>query len=357
MDKTFWIRSLDFRSDNRKSKTCPEPCRRIQNLKWAWFFAILVFLVACGGRAEAQQPGKVHRIGFLSSASPSLHASRLDALLQGLRELGYVEGRNIIMEYRYAEGKLDRLPNLAAELVRLNLDLIVVGGTRVAVAAKQATSTIPIVVGGAGDLVRAGLVRSLTFPGGNVTGVSSLTPDLSGKRLGLVKETIPKAIRVAALLNSDNPGYRQNVKELELAAQALGITLQSLVVRSPNDFETALGAAAKGRADALFVTEDALFDSYVTRIVELAAKNRLPAMYDRNEFVEAGGLMSYGVNRADLYRRAAYYVDQILKGVKPAELPVEQPTKFELVINLKTAKQIGLTIPQSVLYRADKVIK
>src|SRR3972149_1526871 len=293
MDKTFWIRSLDFRSDNRKSKTCPEPCRRIQNLKWAWFFAILVFLVACGGRAEAQQPGKVHRIGFLSSASPSLHASRLDALLQGLRELGYVERRNIIMEYRYAEGKLDRLPNLAAELVRLNLDLIVVGGTRVAVAAKQATSTIPIVVGGAGDLVRAGLVGSLVNPGGNVTGVSRLSPDFTGKRLRLLKEANPKAIRVAALLNPDNPGYEPTLKEIEISARALGIMFQSLAVRSPNDFEGAFEAAAKGRADALFVMADALFNSRLSSGVGAAGEIRVCWMYDRDCVGNAGGLMSY----------------------------------------------------------------
>jgi len=307
--------------------------------------------------AEAQQTGKVHRIGVLSSSSPSLHASRLDALRHGLRELGYVEGQNTIIEYRYAEGKLDRLPNLAGELVRIKVDVIVTSGTRVTVAAKQATSTIPIVVGGAGDLVRAGLVGSLVNPGGNVTGVSRLSPDFTGKRLRLLKEANPKAIRVAALLNPDNPGYEPTLKEIEISVRALGIMFQSLAVRSPNDFEGAFEAAAKGRADALFVMADALFNSHPTRIVELAAKNRLAAMYDRDDFVEAGGLMSYGVNLADLYRRSAYYVDKILKGTKPADLPVEQPTKFEFVINLKTAKQIGLTIPPNVLARADKVIK
>lgn len=342
---------------NRKSKTCPELSRSIQNQKWAGFLAILVLLVGCVGMAEAQQPKKVWRIGVLVSSSPSLTASRDQALRRGLRELGYVEGQNIILEYRYAEGKLDRLPDLAAELVRLKVDVIVVGGTRVAVAAKQTTSTTPIVVEGAGDLVGAGLVRSLTYPGGNVTGVSRLSPDFIGKRLELLKEAIPKAIRVAALLNPDNPGYGASLKEIELGARALGMTLQSLAVRSPNDFESAFGAAAKGRADALFVMTDALFNSYLSRIAELAAKSRLPAIYDRTGFVEAGGLMSYGVNLADLSRRAAYYVDQILKGAKPAELPVEQPTKFELIINLKTAKQIGLTIPSDVLVRADRVIK
>ncbi|MBI3058302.1 MAG: ABC transporter substrate-binding protein [Deltaproteobacteria bacterium] len=321
------------------------------------FVLFLIGIALSAADAEAQQPKKLWRIGLLSSSSPSLHAPRLDALRQGLRELGYVEGQNIIMEHRYAEGKLERLPNLAAELVRLKVDVIVAGGTRVTAAAKQATSAIPIVVGGAGDLVTAGLVGSLVYPGGNVTGVSSLSPDLSGKRLELVREALPKAVRVAALLNPNNPGYGPTLKGIEVAVQALGLTLQSLAVRSPNDFESAFGAAIKGRADALFVTTDALFNSYLTPIVELAAKNRLPAMYDRNDFVEAGGLMSYGVNRADLYRRAAYYVDKILNGVKPADLPVEQPTKFELVINLKAAKALGLAIPHDVLMRANKVIQ
>lgn len=306
---------------------------------------------------EAQQPAKVWKIGVLVSTSPSLNASRDEALRRGLREFGYVEGQNIIMEYRYAEGKLDRLPDLAAELVRLKVDVIVVGGTRVAVAAKQATGTIPIVIGGAGDPVRAGLIQSFMHPGGNVTGVSRLSPDFIGNRLGLLKEAIPKAIRVAALSNPDNPAHGPSLKEIDLGARALAMTLQSLAVRSPKDFESAFGAAAKGRADALFVMPDALFHSYLSRIVELAAKNRLPAMYDRADFVEAGGLMSYAVNVADLSRRAAWYVDQILKGSKPADLPMVEPTKYEFVINLKTAEALGVTIPPNVLARADKVIK
>lgn len=318
---------------------------------------LLTVLLAPISPAPAQQSVKVWRIGVLVSSSPSLSASRDEGLRQGLREFGYVEGQNIIMEYRYAEGKLDRLPDLAAELVRLKVDVIVVGGTRVALAAKQATSTIPIVLAGAGDPVPAGLVGSYMRPGGNVTGVSRLSPDFIGKRVGLVKEAIPKATRMAALSNADNPGHGPGLKEIELGALAWGMTLQSLVVRSPSDFESAFGAAAKGRADALFVMPDALFHSYLSRIVELAAKNRLPAMYDRADFVEAGGLMSYAVNLADLSRRAAWYVDQILKGAKPASLPMVEPTKYELVINLKVAKQLGLTIPPNVLARADKVIK
>jgi putative ABC transport system substrate-binding protein len=341
--------------ENLKSKI---ENRRIQNLKWVGFLAILLWLVGCVEMADAQQqPGKVWRIGVLVSSSPSLNAARDEGLRQGLRELGYVEGQNIIMEYRYAEGKIDRLPDLAAELVRLKVDVIVVGGTRVALAAKQATTTIPIVLAGAGDPVPTGLVRSFMQPGGNVTGVSRLSPDYVGKRLQVIKETIPKVSRVAALVNPDNPGHGSTLKEIELGAQALAMTLQSVEVRSPKDFEKAFGAAAKGRADALFVLTDALFNSYLTRIAELATKNRLPAIYDRIEFVESGGLMSYGVNLADLSRRAAWYVDQILKGAKPADLPLVEPIKYELMINLQTAKQIGLTIPPNVLARADKVIK
>ncbi len=321
------------------------------------YLFLIIVVLGWGEFADAQQPAKVWRIGVLVSNSPSLNASRDEALRQGLRELGYVQGQNIIMEYRYAEGKLDRLPDLATELVGLKVDVIVVGGTRVAVAAKQATSTIPIVVAGAGDLVSAGLIRSFTYPGGNVTGVSRLSPDFIGKRLKLLKEAIPKAIGVAVLTNPDNPGHGKSLKEIGLDAQLLGLKVQSLAVRSPNDFESAFGAAAKGRADVLFVMADALFNSYPSRIVQLATKNRLPAMYDRIEFVEAGGLMSYGVDLADLSRRAAWYVDQILKGSKPADLPMVEPIKFELVINLKAAKQIGVTIPPEMLMRADNVIK
>ena len=321
------------------------------------FFLVLTILLSAAVDPAVAQPKKVWRIGVLVSSSLSLTASLDAALRQGLRELGYVEGQNLILEYRYAEGKLDRLPDLAAELVRLKADVIVVGGTRVAVAAKQTTSTIPIVFGGVGDLVAAGLVRSLTYPGGNLTGVSRLSSDFIGQRLKVLKEAIPKAIRVAALLNRDNPGYGSSLKEIELGVRALGMMLQSLAVRSPNDFESAFGIAVEGRADVLFVTADALFNSHLPRMVELATKNRLPAIYDRTDFVETGGLMSYAVNLADLSRRSAYYVDQILKGAKPADLPIEQPTKFELVINLKTAKQIGLTIPPNVLARADRVIR
>jgi putative ABC transport system substrate-binding protein len=305
--------------------------------------------------AVAQQPAKVWRIGVLVSSSASLNASRDEALRQGLHEMGYVEGKNISMEYRYAEGKLDRLSDLAADLVRLNPDIIIVGGTRVAVAAKQATSTIPIVVAGAGDLVAAGVVHNLNRPGGNVTGVSRLSSDIIGTRVELLKEIVPKVTRIATLLNPGNPGNAASLREIELDALAQGIKLQLLAARSPEDLETAFRAAAK--ANALLVMVDALFSSYRSRIVELAAKHRLPTIYDRVDFVEAGGLISYGMNLADLSRRAAWYVDQILKGAKPANLPLTEPTKFELVINLKAAKQIGLTIPPNVLARADRVIR
>jgi len=318
---------------------------------------ICVLLLALSFPADAQEPAKIWRIGVLVSSSPSLNASRDEALRQGLHEIGYVEGKNIIMEYRYAEGKLDRLSDLAADLVRLKPDVILAGGTRVAVAAKQATSTIPIVVTGAGDLVAAGLVDNLNRPGGNVTGVSRLSADIIGTRVELLKEIVPKVTRLATLLNPENPGYAASLREIELDALAQGIKLQLLAARSPDDLERAFRAAAKESANSLLVMVDAMFSNYRSRIVELAAKHRLPAIYDRVDFVEAGGLISYGMNLADLSRRAIWYVDQILKGAKPANLPLTEPAKFELVINLKTAKQIGLTIPPNVLARADKVIR
>jgi len=318
---------------------------------------ICVLLLALSFPADAQEPAKVWRIGVLVSSSPSLNASRDDALRQGLHEIGYVEGKNIIMEYRYAEGKLDRLSDLAADLVRLKPDVILAGGTRVAVAAKQATSTIPIVVAGAGDLVAAGLVDNLNRPGGNVTGVSRLSADIIGTRVELLKEIVPKVTRLATLLNPENPGYASSLREIELDALAQGIKLQLLAARSPDDLERAFRAAAKESANSLLVMVDAMFSNYRSRIVELAAKHRLPAIYDRADFVEAGGLISYGMNLADLSRRAIWYVDQILNGAKPANLSLTEPAKFELVINLKTAKQIGLTIPPNVLARADRVIQ
>jgi putative tryptophan/tyrosine transport system substrate-binding protein len=307
--------------------------------------------------AEAQQPIKIPRIGYLGGASPSLAAARIEAFRQGLRELGYVEGKNVVIEYRYAEGKLDRLPALAAELVRLKVDIIVTAAPSVTQAAREATNTIPIVMTNEADPVGTGFVTSLARPGGNVTGLSTLAPELSGKRLELLKEVVPKLSRVAVFGTSTQPGYAQGLRETKLAARAFGVHLQALDVLDPKDIETAFREASKRRADGVLVLPSPVFNSHRTQVVELPVKSRLPAIYYAAEWVEEGGLMSYGTNFVDLYRRAAIYVDKILKGAKPADLPVEQPTKFELVINLKTAKQIRLTIPPTVLARADRVIR
>jgi putative ABC transport system substrate-binding protein len=306
---------------------------------------------------EAQQPTKVSRIGFLIAGSSSDIPERTEAFRQGLRERGYVEGKNIVFEYRYAEGKLDRLPALAAELVRLKVDVILSGGPQSTRAAKEATVTIPIVMGFDNDPVGSGSVASLARPGGNITGLSTLAPEISGKQLELLKEIVPRLSRVAILGNSTDPGNAQVVGETERAAVALGVQHLYLDVRAPEDIETAFRAASKGRADAVLTLPSFLLTSQRKQLVDLAVKSRFPAIYDRREFVEDGGLMTYAVSSTDLFRRAATYVDKILKGAKPADLPVEQPTKFELVINLKAAKQIGVTIPPNVLARADKVIR
>jgi ABC-type uncharacterized transport system substrate-binding protein len=317
----------------------------------------VVVLLAVAVTAEAQQPKKVPRIGFLSPVSPSTISDRVEAFQQGLRELGYVEGKNIVIEWRYAEGKVDRLPGLAAELVRVKVDLIVTTGPTPTRAAKGATVTIPIVMGFDNDPVGNGFVASLARPSGNITGLSTLYPEISGKQLELLKEIVPRLSRVAVLGSSTTPGDAQALRETELAAPALKVKVQYLDVLSAKDIETVFRAASKGRADALLVLTSPVFVLQRTQIAEFAVKSRLAAIYDRREFVEDGGLMSYGTNFADLSRRAATYVDKILKGAKPGELPVEQPKKFEFIINLKAAKQIGLTIPPNVLARADKVIK
>jgi len=318
---------------------------------------VAVVLLALGVIAEAQQPKKVSRIGFLGGASASFYAARTNAFRQGLKELGYTEGKNIDIEYRYAEGKFDRLPDLAAELVGLKVDVIVAAPTPSVLAAKKASATTPIVFASVVDPVASGLVAGLARPGGNITGLTVLGPELSGKRLELLKEVLPNVTRVAALWNSANPAQELVWKEMQAAAQELRLQLQSLEVRSANDFDIAFKAALRERAQALIPSGEPLINTQLKRIVEFAAKNRLPAMYAGPEAVDAGGLMSYAPNYTDHYRRAAVYVDKILKGAKPADLPVEQPTKFEFIINLKAAKQIGLTIPASVLLRADKVIK
>jgi len=316
-------------------------------------------LIAAPLAAEAQPAKKVPRIGFLvaASASDTAYVRLIEAFRQGLRDLGYVEGRNVVIEYRYAGEKSERLPALAAELVRLKVDVIVSHGTPGPLAAKQATSAIPIVMTSTGDPAASGFVSSLARPGGNVTGLSLMVPELGGKRLQLLKEILPGLSRVAVLWNAATPYASLVVRETEATATTLGVQLQSLVVRGPDDFEGALAAATSGRAGALTVVEDPLTITKRTQIVDFAAKSRLPAIYGVKEFVDAGGLMSYGVHLADLYRRAATYVDKILKGAKPADLPVQQPTKFEFVINLKTAKALGLTIPPSVLHRADELIQ
>jgi putative tryptophan/tyrosine transport system substrate-binding protein len=318
---------------------------------------VLVALAACGARAEAQQPKKVPRIGILWIYSPDIASSFAEAFRQGLRGLGYVEGQNIALEERWAEGRFDRLPSLAAELVRLNVDIIVTASTPAAQAGQQATRSIPIVMTNVSDPVESGLVSSLARPGGNVTGLSLMHPDLSGKRLELLKEIIPKVSRVAVLSNSSNPIIPPLLRETEAAARALGVQLQVVEVRGPTEFDSAFSAMTRDRAGALVVLPDGIFQNERRRIAALAAKSRLPAIYAWREAVDAGGLMAYGASVPDIFRRAAVYVDKILKGTKPADLPVEQPTKFELVINLKAAKQIGLTVPPNVLARADKVIK
>jgi putative tryptophan/tyrosine transport system substrate-binding protein len=318
---------------------------------------VVVVLVAVAVIAEAQQPGKVPRIGFLVANFPSTNPGRVEAFRQGLRDLGYVEGESLVIEWRYAEGKPDRLPPLAAELVRLKVDVIVTAGPAATRPAKEATVTIPIVMGFDNDPVGNGFVASLARPGGNITGVSTLAPEISGKQLELLKEIVLRLSRVAVLGNSNEPGNAQALREVEVAAGAFGVQLQHLDVRDPKDIETAFRAVNKGRADAILMLNSPVLNPHRTQVVNLAVKSRLPVIYGQSEFVEAGGLMTYGVSFTDLFRRAAVYVDKILKGAKPADLPVEQPTKFEFIINLKAAKQIGLTIPPNVLVRADKVIR
>ena len=320
-------------------------------------FLCLVLLLASAHLAEAQQPaGKIPRIGYLTAAPLSGLAQQTDAFRQGLRALGYVEGKNIILKVRCSDGNSDALRELAVGLVQLKVDVIVSAGPGSTRPAKEATNTIPIVMAQDNDPVANGFVASLARPGGNITGLSTLSAQLSGKRLELLKEVLPRLSRVAVFDNS-TAGNSQVRKETEDAARALGLKLQYLDIRSSNDIATAFQEAKNGRADAVLMLPNPIHFSGRTRIATLAIKNRLPAIYGRPEYVDAGGLMNYGVSFSDLDRRAAIYVDKILKGAKPAELPVEQPTKFEFIINLKTAKQIGVTIPPNVLARADKVIK
>ncbi len=313
--------------------------------------------LAWTGAVRAQAPAKVRRIGLLSSFSPSDTALWHQAFRQGLRDRGWVEGKNISIEYRYAEGSSDRLPDLATELVRLKVDIIVTAVTTDALVAKNATRAIPIVMAAASDPVATGLVESLARPGGNITGLSQMSPQLAGKRLELLKEIVPKLSRVAVLWNPQRASSTLTWKELQLPARQLGIQLHSLEVRSPDDLDKAFEDATRARAGALVITGDPVIVTNLRRIAGLAAKSRLPSIFQITEFADSGGLVSYGPDRSDMYRRAATYVDKILKGAKPGELPIEQPTKFEMVINMKTAKALGIKIPQSILVQTTRVIE
>ena len=336
----------------RQSKTCRERMHAS-----AFVFVCLLLTAIPTVSAWAQQSAKIPRIGYLNALSPTTNPARIEAFREGLRDAGYVEGKNIVVEYRYAERISSRLSALAAELVNLKVDVIVTSASQETRAAKAATSTIPIVMINDPDPVGTGFVASLAHPGGNITGLSTLSPQLSGKRLELLKEIIPKLSRVAVFGNSNNPGNADTLKELEAAAQALKIKIQYLEVPSANEIESAFREAGKEHADAILMLSGSVLTSQRKQLVELAIKSRLPVSFPRPEFVESGGLMTYGVSLTENSRRAAAYVDKILKGAKPADLPVEQPTKFELVINLKAAKQIDLTIPPNVLARADRVIR
>ena len=318
---------------------------------------VVIFLFFAVSLADAQQTKNVPRIGFLGGSSASAYSGFIDAFRKSLRDLGYVEGQNIAIEYRYADGKRDRLSDLSADLIRLKVDVILVSGSLAIGALKNATKRIPIVMTTVEDPVAQGFVDSLARPGGNITGLTNLAPELSGKRLELVKETLPKIDRVAVLWDPLGPGPAVAFKETQAVAPPMGLQLQSLEIRSPNDFEGAFKAAIAERSGAVIVLQSFLTNAHRRRIVDLALTHRLPGMYTQMEYVEVGGLMSYAPSYTAIYGRAATYVDKILKGTKPADLPVEQPMKFELVINLKTAKQIGLTIPPNVLARADRVIK
>ena len=351
MHERIWMRFPNFRSDNLKSK--------IQNLKWAGFLAIFLSLVGCVGMAQAQQTKKAPRIGLIDpSGTPSSPSRLFEPFRQGLRDLGYIEDKNIVIELRYAEARLDRMPTLVNELVQEKVVVLVALNNVVIGAAMKATKTIPIVMVSSIDPVAAGYVDSLARPGGNVTGLVRLNRELNAKRVELLKEILPRMSRIAILWDVDGPGAAVGFKEYQAAARTFKLNLQSLEVRGPNpDFDGAFQAAKGQRTDALFVVTNPLILFHLKRIMELATKSRLPSMNDDSRSVDAGGLVSYGADQFDLHRRAAIYVDKILKGAKPADLPVEQPMKFELVINLKTAKQIGVTIPPNVLTRAGRVIK
>ena len=356
MKQRLWRRVRNSYSDSLKSKSGPADQKLPRRPKLGWGFALAVAFAMCGAVALAQQPKKVARICYLGG-TPSIVATNIKPFGERLRELGYIEGQNITIEYRYHEGKVERLPDLAAELFRLNCDVIVTNGTEAAQTAKDVIKTIPVVMGFGADAVRRGIVASLAHPGGNITGMTDIDVEINGKRLELLKETIPKLSRVGVLWSTSYPDADSVLKETETVARFLKIGIQSLEVKGPNDFERAFQAATNKRAGALLVTAGGVFGFHRKRIIELAEKNRLPAMYDSTQAVEAGGLMSYTADRSEMFRRAAEIVDKILKGTKPADIPVERPKKFDLVINLKAAKQIGLTVPPNVLVRASRVIR
>jgi putative tryptophan/tyrosine transport system substrate-binding protein len=315
------------------------------------------WLLALGLSAEAQQSRKIPLVGVLIAGSPTSMETRIKAFQQKLRELGYMEGQNIVVEYHYASGNSDRITALTDDLVRSKADVIVTWAIPVTQVVKDATTTIPVVMAGGGNPVDAGLVTSLAKPGGNITGLATIQNELTGKRLELLKETFPKISRVAVVLNPEGQVPSQGYEQLKSLAQSLKVNIESFNVRNPNDIDKAFEAIAKRRADGLLLESDPVFNTNRTNVIKLAAKNRLPAIYPERRWVEDGGMMGYGTDLIEVARRAAIFVDKILKGTKPADLPVEQPTKFELAINLRTAKQIGVTIPQSVLYRADRVVK
>ena len=318
---------------------------------------VTVSLLAAPHAAQAQQAGKVRRIGYLDQGSAARNRPYFEAFRQGLRDLGWVEGQNIVIDVRFAEGKTDQLPALAAELVRLKVDVIVTSTTPAALAAKQATPTIPIVMTWAADPVGSGLVASLARPGGNITGWTGQSVELRAKYLELLKEAVPAAVRIGVLWNPANQVHRPSMKLIEAAAQKLKVELHPVGVQDPNEIESTFSALVGKRVEALVVFPDGMFLAQTPLIIALAARNRLPAMYGSRQEAEAGGLMAYGANLSDMHRRGAFFVDKVLKGAKPADLPVEQPTKFEFVINLKTGKALGLTIPQSLLQRADEVVQ
>lgn len=348
-------KSGHIRAELRPPVRAPTACRSTRR---AFLLAAAAWpALAWAGAVRAQAPARVRRIGLLSPYSPSDTALWHQAFQRGLRDLGWVEGKNISIEYRHAEGRGDRLPDLADDLVRLKVDVIVASVTPDALAAQEATRAIPIVIVAAGDPVASGLVVSLARPGGNVTGLSQMGPELAAKRLELLKEMIPKLSHVAVLRNPQGVASTLGWKEIQLPARQLGMQLHSLEVRSANDFDRAFEGATRARAGALFIMPDAAIPTDLKRLAGLATKSRLPSIFHISEFADAGGLVTYGVDRADLYRRAATFVDKILKGAKPADLPIDRATKFELAVNLKAAKALGITIPQSVLLRADRVIE